>query len=176
MDRNAGYRPLTKALHWAAAAALGAQFVVGWALDASESGRGRGRGRGGESGRGRGRGGGYEAFGDDTLLTTHVLLGAAVILLGVARLLWRRHTGLPPWAPTLTRAERRLAHSTEVLLYALTFVVPVTGLVLLASDDDDLLWVHVTAQVLLLTAIAVHVGLILKHQLLDRDGLLRRML
>ncbi|MGW2305442.1 cytochrome b [Streptomyces sp. NPDC001809] len=176
MDRNAGYRPLTKVLHWAAVAAFGAQFLVGYALDASESGRGRGRGRGGESGRGRGRGGGYEAFGDDALLTTHVLLGVVIILLGVARLLWRRHTGLPPWAPTLTQSERRLAHGTEGLLYLLTFVVPVTGLVLLASDDDDLLWLHVGAQVLLLAAIAVHVGLILKHQLLDRDRLLRRML
>ncbi|KOX34320.1 MULTISPECIES: cytochrome b [unclassified Streptomyces] len=176
-----GYRPLTKVLHWSVVVAFAVQFAVGYALDASESGRGRGRGRGrGEEsghGRGRGRGGdGYEPFGEDALLTVHVLVGACIVVLGVARLLWRRRTELPPWAPTLTPFERRFAHRTEVALYALTFVVPVTGVLLLASDDDGLLWVHVTAQVGFLAALACHVGLVLKHQLVDRDRLLRRML
>ncbi|MGW9450832.1 cytochrome b [Streptomyces sp. NPDC055632] len=179
MNSSPGYRPLTKVLHWSVVVAFAVQFAVGYALDASESGRGRGRGRGEESGRGRGRGrggDGYEPFGEDALLTVHVLVGALVVVLGVARLLWRRHTELPPWAPTLTAFERRFAHRTEVALYALTFVVPVTGILLLASDDDGLLWVHVTAQVLFLAALACHVGLVLKHQLVDRDRLLRRML
>ncbi|MFI9124028.1 cytochrome b [Streptomyces bikiniensis] len=176
MNRSPGYRPLTKVLHWSVVVAFAAQFSLGYALDASESGRGRGRGRGGEPGRGRGRGGGYEPFGEDALLTAHVLVGALIVVLGVARLLWRRRTDLPPWAPTLTRFERRLAHRTEVALYALTFVVPVTGVLLLASDDDDLLWVHVAAQVCFLAALACHVGLVLKHQFVDRDRLLRRML
>lgn len=171
MNNSPGYRPLTKVLHWSVVAAFAVQFVLGYALDASESGSGRGRGRGGESGRGRGRGGGYGSFGEDALLTAHVL----VVALGVARLLWRRHTELPPWAPTLTLFERRLAHRTEVALYALTFVVPVTGVLLLASGDDGLLWVHVTAQVCFLAALACHVGLVFKHQCVDRDRLLRRM-
>ncbi|WP_435188349.1 cytochrome b [Streptomyces sp. bgisy126] len=181
MNSSPGYRPFTKVLHWSVVVAFAVQFAVGYALDASESGRGRGRGRGrGEEsgrGRGRGRGGdGYEPFGEDALLTVHVLVGVLVVVLGVARLLWRRHTGLPPWAPTLTAFERRLAHRTEVALHTLTFVVPVTGILLLASDDDGLLWVHVTAQVLFLAALACHVGLVLKHQLVDRDRLLSRML
>ncbi|GGY62610.1 hypothetical protein GCM10010363_50180 [Streptomyces omiyaensis] len=178
MEHAVGYRPLTKALHWSVVIAFAVQFVLGYALDASGSGHGRGRGRGGDSGRGRGRGGGegYEPFGDDAVLTAHVLVGAVIVVLGVARLLWRRRAGLPPWAPTLKPFERRLAHRTEGALLLLTLVVPATGVVLLASGEDGLVGVHVSAQALFLAALTAHVGLVLKHQLLDRDRLLRRML
>lgn len=176
VDSAVGYRSLTKILHWSVVVAFTAQFVLGYALDASESGRGRGRGRGGGSGSGRGRGGGYEPFGDDAVLTAHVLVGAVIVALGLARLMWRRRAGLPPWAPTLSPFERRLAHHTEGALLLLTFGVPVTGAVLLASGEDDLLWLHVLAQALFFAALAAHVGLVLKHQLVDRDRLLRRML
>ncbi|WP_345278011.1 cytochrome b [Streptomyces gulbargensis] len=171
MGPTTGYRPVTKLLHWTVVLAFAAQFVLGYALDASESGRGRGRGEG----PGRGRGGGFPAFGEDGPLTAHILLGVTIVLLGAVRLVLRRRLPLPPWAPTLSAAERRLAHRTETALYALTFAVPATGLVLLASGDD-LLWLHVTAHLAFFAALAAHVGLVLKHQLVDRDRLLRRML
>ncbi|MEI5522164.1 cytochrome b/b6 domain-containing protein [Streptomyces brasiliscabiei] len=176
-----GYGIVTKALHWTVFTAVAAQFAVGYLLDTDGGGQGRGRGRGrGEGsghGRGRGRGGedGYEPFGDDVLLTAHVALGATVLLLGAVRLAWRLATPLPPWAPTLTEAERRLAHATETVLYAATFAVPVTGLALLLSGDG-LLPLHIAAQIVLYAAVAAHVALVLKHQLVDRDQLLNRML
>ncbi|MFB6526226.1 cytochrome b [Streptomyces sp. NPDC056399] len=173
-----GYGIVTRTLHWALFAAIAAQFAVGYLLDADDGGRGRGRGRGEDSGRGRGRGGdddAYSPFGDDTLLTVHVVIGGAVLLLGITRLAWRIATPLPPWAPTLTAGERRLAHATELVLYAATFAAPATGLALLLSGDD-LLPVHIAAQVLLYVAVAAHVGLVLKHQLINRDQLLARML
>ena len=37
-------------------------------------------------------------------------------------------------------------------------------------------WVHIAAQLAFLAAIAVHVGLVLRHTVLRRDGELRRML
>ncbi|WP_371583529.1 cytochrome b [Streptomyces sp. NBC_01314] len=176
-----GYGIVTKTLHWVVFVAIVVQFAVGYLLDVDDGGRGRGRGRGrGEgSGRGRGRGRGgedaYEPFGDDALLTVHVVLGATVLLLGAARLARRLATPLPPWAPTLTAAERRLAHRTETTLYAATFAVPVTGVALVLSGDD-LLVVHIAAQAVLYAALTAHVGLVLKHQLIDRDHLLGRML
>ncbi|MEH0527584.1 cytochrome b/b6 domain-containing protein [Streptomyces stelliscabiei] len=127
---------------------------------------GRGRGRGGEEA--------YEPFGDDALLTVHVLPGATVLLLGAARLAWRLATPLPPWAPALTPGERRLAHGTETALYTATFAVPVTGVALLLSGED-LLVPHIAAQAALYAALAAHVALVLKHRLIDRDRLLRRM-
>ncbi|MGW6316414.1 cytochrome b [Streptomyces sp. NPDC055099] len=117
---------------------------------------------------------GYGPFGDDTLLTVHVVLGGAILVLGLARLVWRLATPLPPWAPALTPLERRLAHGTETVLYAATFAIPLTGIALLLSGDD-LLVAHIVAHLVFFAALALHVGLVLKHQLIDRGHLLRRM-
>ncbi len=169
-----GYGLVSKTLHWLIAAAIAAQLTIGYLLDSSGHGRGRGRGRSGESGRGRGRGG-DDAFGDDTLLTLHVVLGATILALAAARLAWRLSTPLPPWASSLSRVERRIAHWTERSLYALMFAIPISGLALIIGDDDDLLGVHVATHVMFFVAITMHVGLVLKHQVLERDGLLSRM-
>lgn len=174
-----GYGLVTKGLHWTVAGTIAAQFVVGYAMDADDSGRGRGRGRGrgGESGqgRGRGRGGEYDVFGDDALLTAHVVLGVTILALATLRLVWRLTTPLPEWAPTLSAGERWLAHWTERALYVLMFAIPISGLALVVADDDDLVGVHVGAHLAFFVAIALHVGLVLKHQFVNRDGLLRRM-
>lgn len=180
-----GYGAVTKTLHWVTVAALVAQLVVGYLLDDDGGqGRGRGRGRGGESGRGRGRGGDSDGDGlsglldgdVDVLLAVHVTLGVTILAVTLFRLAWRRLTPLPPWAPGLSAGERRLAHGTELALYASPLVMPATGIVLLLSDDDDLLWLHVTSHVVFFTALALHLGLVLKHLLVDRDRLLNRML
>ncbi len=179
---GAAYSRTTRTLHWVTVLALIAQFIVGYALeDEGGRGRGRGRGRGGESGRGRGRGGEDEAgtgpFGldDDGMLTLHVVLGLTILGLAVARVLWRRHTGLPPWAPTLSQAERTLAHWTERAMLLLLFAIPLTGLWLVLVDDDAL-GLHIATHIAFFVALTAHVGLVLKHQLVNRDDLLRRML
>ena len=167
---------MTRTLHWATVVAVATQFVVGYSMDTDGSGRGRGRGRGGESGRGRGRGGDdLDVFGDNRLLTVHVLLGATILVLAVIRLWWRRRSPLPPWAPGLSTAERTLAHWTERALYVLLFAIPLTGLWLVLVSDDAVA-LHVAAHIAFFVVIAAHIGLVLKHQLLDRDRLLRRML
>ena len=178
----AGYTPTTKALHWITALVLGAQFTVGYLLG-DDGGRGRGRGRGHGSGRGRGRGGEESGGGDggplglddDGLLTLHIALGLTILALATARVLWRRHTGLPPWAETLSAAERALAHWTERALLLLLFVIPLTGLWLVLVSDDALA-VHVASHIAFFVALSAHIGLVLKHQLINRDGLLDRML
>ena len=170
------YGPVTRTLHWLTVAALVAQFIVGYSLDVDSSGRGRGRGRGGESGRGRGRGGDdLDVFGDNRLLTVHVLLGVTILVLATVRLFWRRRTTLPPWAPGLSAAERTLAHWTERVLYVVLFAMPLSGLWLVLVNDDAVA-IHVTSHIAFFVAVAAHVGLVLKHQLINRDHLLRRML
>jgi cytochrome b561 len=178
-----GYRPTTKVLHWLTVALLAGQLVAGYLLDVDDgSGRGRGRGRGGEPGRGRGRGGEDDErlldvalSGEEPLLSLHVALGASILLVAVLRLVWRRVTELPPWAECLSDAERRLTHWTERVLYAALVAMPLTGLLLLVGDDD-LVPLHVTSHVVLYGAVAVHLGLVLRHTLLRRDRLLSRML
>ncbi len=173
--RGPAYGRVARTLHWLVAAALAAQFTLGYVLDVG-GGRGRGRGRGGDSGRGRGRGGDeLVVFGDDGMLTAHVVLGLTILVLAGVRLYWRRRTGLPPWAETLTARERTSAHWTERALYGSLFVMPLTGLWLLLVSDDALA-LHVASHIALFVALAAHLALVLKHQWIDRDGLLRRML
>lgn len=109
-----------------------------------------------------------------TLPEWHVLLGLTVIALGVARLLWRRRTPLPPWAPALGRVGRRIEGDVEKALLTLLLVVPATGL--LVAADDDWLAVHVTAHVAFFSALGVHVGLVLWHTVVRRHRHLARML
>jgi cytochrome b561 len=165
------YGALARALHWVTVLALLAQFTIGYLLDVDDSGRGRGRGRGrGEgSGRGRGRGGDDDSTLDLgwNLLTAHVALGSLIVLLALLRVVWRRVSGLPPWAGSLTDGERRLATATERVLLTLLFVVPLTGLALVLGDDD-LLAIHVAAHIAFFVALAVHVGLVLRRGLLPR--------
>jgi cytochrome b561 len=105
----------------------------------------------------------------------HVSLGLFVLVLAVVRLVWRRTTPLPPWAEHLSAGERRLEGLLEKLLLALLFVVPATGLLLVAAGDDWLP-VHVAAQIVFLVAIAAHVGLVLRHTVVRRNRHLTRML
>ena len=109
------------------------------------------------------------------MLTAHVVFGVTILVLTMVRLYWRRRTSLPPWAEGLSPAERTLAHWTERTLYLLLFVIPLTGLWLVLVSDDAVA-VHVASHIAFFLAIAAHLGLVLKHQVIDRDGLLRRML
>ncbi|MGH3675354.1 MAG: cytochrome b [Mycobacterium sp.] len=110
-----------------------------------------------------------------SLPEVHILLGFSIMALGLLRALWRVATPLPPWADYLTPGERRLEALLEKILLTLLFVVPGTGLLLIAGESDWLP-VHIAAQVALRLTIAVHVGLVLSHTLVRRDGQLWRML
>ncbi len=177
-----GYHPVAKVLHWSMVLAFTLQFIVGygidraddlleWTVDAW-----------------------LDGF-EDRLVLVHAGLGLLILALAISRLVWRRIVGLPPWAPGLSAGERRVAHRVEQVLYLLMFLLPLSGLALLflsgedwdlgrgrtlrspveVADDDLLLGVHIAAQLTFLAALLVHVGLVLKHQCIDRDHLLRRM-
>lgn len=169
-----GYGAVTKTLHWATVLALVAQVVVGYSMDADDSGHGRGRGRGrsGESGRGRGRGGDDDEGlgvldGGFDLVDLHVLLGVAIIVLAIARILWRSTTPLPPWDERLGAGERRLVTLTERALLLLLLVVPATGIALVLGDDD-LLPLHVAGHIALYAAVALHVAVVVRRRLVGR--------
>jgi cytochrome b561 len=117
-----------------------------------------------------------DAFRDGlSLPELHVALGLFILLLAALRILWRRTTPLPPWAEHLSAGERRLEARLEKLLLPLLVAVPATGLLLVAMGED---WLpaHVAAQLAFLGAIAVHVGLVLKHTVVTRNRHLTRML
>lgn len=168
-----GYGAVTQTLHWATVLALVAQVVVGYTMDADDSGHGRGRGRGRSGESGRGRGGDREddglgvLDGSFDLVDLHVLLGIAIIALALARIVWRSTTPLPPWDERLTDRERRLVTATERLLLVLLVVVPATGIALVLGDDD-LLPLHVAGHVALYAAVALHVAVVVPRRLVGR--------
>ena len=106
-------------------------------------------------------------FGDDTLLTVHVVLGVSILLLTVLRLWWRRRATLAPWAPQLSPTARAVEHKVEVAFYVLLFLIPLTGLWLVLADDDAVI-LHVSAHLAFFIGVAIHVGLVSRHRLLRR--------
>lgn len=172
-----GYGLVTKTLHWLTLLLLVVQFSIGYLVD-DGGGRGRGRGRGGDSGRGHGGDDDYTfgfSDGDETLLSVHVVIGLLILALTLMRIAWRNLTPLPAWAPALTRFERKLATWTERALYLCLIVMPLSGLAVFFASDD-LLALHIATHIALFVAVGVHLGLVLKHQLVNRDRLISRML
>ncbi|MDD4928186.1 MAG: cytochrome b/b6 domain-containing protein [Gallionella sp.] len=125
----------------------------------------------------------------------HGLLGAAVLLLTVARLFFRRKDGTP--AAIGNTAMDKFAKGVHHMLYTVLFLLPVSGVVTvissdaghaLLSGDASLLpkdggyehvfshEVHETLFTILLVLVLVHVMGALKHQFIAKDGLMERML
>jgi cytochrome b561 len=181
-NHQSGYGTVTKFLHWLTVVAIATQFFVGYATANDDLLEGFvDRFLDGE---------------DDRLMLIHAGLGIGIIILATVRLLWRISGPLPAWADGLSALERRLESSVEKLLYFLLFLIPLSGLALLLgtgakwefggkrpweapwdfAEDDTLLTVHIVTHVAFFVVLALHIGLVLKHQLINRDRLLNRML
>lgn len=169
-----GYSPVLRWLHWGIFFLMAAQFLVGYSLEELDD---------------------DDVFSEGRLFTVHVAFGLSILLLALVRIWWRRTHPLPPWAPTLTSFERRYAHQVERGLYLLMIAIPLTGLGLAVTDERRLPFIgrfdlsdlvedaedffefaHIGSHILFFGFFALHVGLIIKHQLVNRDGLLGRML
>jgi len=136
------------------------------------------------------------------LYNWHKWAGVLVLALSFVRLMWRL-THRPPVLPEAVRAAmpawQQLAHhGTHGALYALFFAVPLLGWAyssaagfpivvfgLLPLPDfvpvdkalsETLKLTHHYAAYTLAVLVLLHVAAALKHQLIDRDGLLTRML
>lgn len=132
------------------------------------------------------------------LFSYHKWLGVTIFLLLLARLAWRT-THTPPALPdSIASWQRRAAHGVHHLLYALLTVIPLSGWLMssakgvpvvylglvqlpdLVSKDKALgrtleTW-HSSLNYVLLSLVILHIAAALKHQFIDRDGTLARML
>lgn len=125
----------------------------------------------------------------------HMAVGGAVLLLTVARLLFRSVDGTPPAAGAggMDKAAKGIHH----LLYTVLFVLPLSGIVTvftsdagkaLLSGDAGLLpkehgyhdvfahEVHETLVTVLIVLVVVHLLGAIKHQFIAKDGLMERMM
>lgn len=136
--------------------------------------------------------------GQDAWYNWHKTLGLVALLVAIGRITARRMGELPAWAPSLTEIEKRIIHRAEQLLYVAMFLMPISGFVfvmaggygvqfagLFALPNPIGRWeplgeaariVHLCTALMLVAALAAHLGIVLRHTLVLRNGLLRRML
>ena len=129
-----------------------------------------------------------------TILRGHVLLGAVLLVLTLARVVWWRFDRKPPPVSGMPRPQERVAKAVHFLFYLLILGMTATGIGTLAlsgagrhlfgaaSGPLPDLWQyqprleHWIGARVLLALLAVHIGAALYHHAIKRDGLLHRIL
>src|SRR5262245_58534225 len=170
--RYAQFPIFSRLLHWTMAAMILSMLCIGVAMVAS--------------------------LGDyHVLVSIHRPLGIGVLILAVVRLVNRRINSPPPFPATMSQLERRAATFSELAMYGLMLVLPLIGwgmlsaarypIVLFGSVHLPFVLPHSAVLYAALrkahTILAygffamfvAHVGAILFHTLVVRDGMLRRM-
>ena len=180
LNTQDGYGALTKFIHWLVVALFAFQFAAANIM--------------------------LRIDGDETALgltqaayyNWHKSIGLLALIVAVGRAGSAQRGQLPDWAPTLSARERKFIHRAEQVLYTAMFLMPVSGyLYVMAGGYGVSLfgvwnlpnpigthetlaaaakWTHIAASYALVLALAGHIGLVLRHQLILKDGLLRRML
>ncbi len=130
------------------------------------------------------------------LYNWHKWAGVTILALSALRLLWRLTHRPPPDAP-MPAWQARAAHATHGLLYLLFFAVPLVGWAYSSAAGFPIVWFgvlplpdfvpadkalaeaikpwHGRLAMLMAALVVAHVLAALKHQFIDRDGLLGRM-
>jgi cytochrome b561 len=162
----------SRILHWLMAAMLLAMLFIGVAMVAS--------------------------LGDyHKLVAIHRPLGITILILAAIRLVNRMFTTLPPFPPTMSPLERRVATASEKLLYTLMFALPLVGWGMLSAGHYPIVMfgpvhlppilpanptlyailrkTHTILAYLLFVTFLAHLAAVLFHTLIVRDGLLNRM-
>ena len=171
------YSNAAVAFHWITAALVLLQACLGFRFGLSEPGPGR-----------------------DEVFIWHKSVGALILLLVLARLAYRVKNPPPPFPPELPAFERLAAVWNHRLFYTLLIAMPIVGFTAvsgfangpttpliggisvpvipgISKGTGELAGeLHEMAAYLLVALIMLHVAAALKHQLIDRDGLLWRML
>ena len=174
-QRPSRFDAVTISLHWLTVLLLVGLFASAWSLGVATDGQAAGR-----------------------LLTIHRSFGAAALVVALCRLGWRAgFASRPPLPTSLSSLQRRAAAVTEVGLYALLLIQPLTGLAqslargrpfqvfafdvpkLMARDKPlatSLHQIHELGAWLLLGLIGLHVCAALAHRFVLRDAVLQSML
>jgi cytochrome b561 len=128
----------------------------------------------------------------------HKWAGVTILAIATLRLLWRLSHPAPAYPASMPAWQKSGANALHCALYVLMFAVPISGyfytlaagfpvvyfglfeLPVLIDKNDALKpllkGVHFWLNMTLASAVALHVAAALKHQFIDRDGVLKRML
>ncbi len=140
------------------------------------------------------------------LIQLHKSFGISILLLSVARLVWRLMNP-PPAEPPMPVWQATAARVTHIAFYVLIIAMPLTGWIMVSASPtgiptrlfQSVPWphlpglpdmsadakeafhgpiefIHSKLAWVAIVLLVIHVGAALKHQFLDRDNLLARML
>ncbi|GJL78454.1 MAG: cytochrome b [Nitrospinaceae bacterium] len=131
------------------------------------------------------------------LFTIHKSMGVLFFFLAVARLTWRKLTPLPAWPESMTEFEKKAFHFTEIGLYTVMIVMPLSGYIFSLAGGhgfkffglfqipdligkSDLLssigkYIHRITAFLIVGFVAAHVALILRRHFDSKDKFIERM-
>lgn len=132
------------------------------------------------------------------LYSYHKWIGVSIFLLAALRLAWRAGHRPPPLPDSMPHWERAAANAVHHLLYVLIFAVPLSGWLMSSAKGVQTVWfgvlplpdlvakdrelgdllkeVHEVLNFVLLGAVLAHIGAALKHQFIERDAILARMI
>ncbi|MDP2760071.1 MAG: cytochrome b [Sideroxyarcus sp.] len=132
------------------------------------------------------------------LYSYHKWVGVTIFMLAVIRLAWRATHRPPPLPAAMHRWERFAAESVHYLLYALLFLIPLSGWLMSSAKGFQTVWfgvlplsdlvgknkelgnllqeVHQLFNLGLFGLLLAHIGAALKHHFIQHDTILERML
>ncbi|PMH44815.1 cytochrome B [Vibrio sp. 10N.286.49.B3] len=132
------------------------------------------------------------------IIGLHKSFGSLVFVVALIRLFWRFKEGSITSIATLTRIQSILATSIHHLLLLATLAMPISGIVMsisgghglavfgqviVARGGDEIEWlgsiahtIHTGAVNAILLILFLHVAGAVKHQFIDKDGTMSRML
>lgn len=174
------YGAVTKLLHWAIAFIFAFQYFAGYTMLSMQ------------------RGETVLGLNQNNYFNWHKSIGLIALGVVILRLLNRRFSGLPAWAPKLTDREKGLMHFYEKLLYLGMLVMPISGFIYVMAGGygvhfaeavhlpnpigkNEALafgakWTHIVSAYLIAAALFLHLAVVFRHQFFVRDNLLGRML
>lgn len=140
------------------------------------------------------------AFSPDKLrlMSYHKWLGVTILLLLIIRLAWRLGHKPAPLRQSIPLWQQKAATAVHVLLYVLLFAIPLSGWLMSSAKGFQTVYlgvlplpdlvgkdkplgevlseVHEMLNFTMLALVVLHVLAAIKHQFVDRDGTLARML
>jgi cytochrome b561/polyisoprenoid-binding protein YceI len=176
------YTAVAIALHWTIAVLIIGMLAFGFILDGMDYGPGSPK---------------------TALVQIHKSFGITILLLSVARLIWRLMNPPPP-EPPMPQWQKLLATTVHILLYVLIIAMPLTGWIMASAStshdtrffgtlemslpgfdgmdaanrksiEDDFHSVHGNLAWVIIAMLALHLAGAFKHQFIDKDGLIARM-
>ena len=158
MPQPRGYSRIQIVLHWTIAALVIFQLFVNEAMQRAFAGRLDGQ------------------IENQNGALLHMVVGLAVLLLAIFRLVLRLLRGAPAPYKDTPAILRWLGHATHILLYGFIFLMPLTGATAWFLGLEFAAELHEIGRLILVPAIGFHVvGALVEHFVFRNDTLMRML-